>query len=88
MLPTQNRLPTAGELTGRVYLTVEALSRALGRSERTVARMMRLGRLPPRCKIGPKRLGWRLRDILSWLELARQEEWKALHRPHASAKRR
>jgi hypothetical protein len=43
--------------------------------------MLREGQLPPRRPIGAKRLGWRLRDLLSWLEVARQSECKDLHRP-------
>jgi predicted DNA-binding transcriptional regulator AlpA len=77
-MSTQLSLPSAAEFTNRLFLNVEDLSRALGRSRKTIARMVERGQLPPQRKIKKTR-GWRLRDLLSWLELARQIEWKERH---------
>ncbi len=57
MYRAHNRIPTAAEFTSRLCLTVIDLSRGLGRSPRTIKRMVDTGKLPPRRKIARKRLG-------------------------------
>jgi predicted DNA-binding transcriptional regulator AlpA len=80
-------LTEAGCLPTRAVANVREASAVTGLSERSIYRAVARGEFAPRVRLSPRRFGFRLVDLLAWIE-ARCEQNEAKVQPSHQSPRR